>query len=61
MGSKNEEERGAYFSLIKYWITYIETIVVNSKNITWKYFPGYKKILHSFLAEMKIRDIISYS
>lgn len=41
---------GAFFAFVRYWVTYIESIVVNSKHISWRYFPGYNKILLSFFA-----------
>lgn len=52
---------GAFFAFVRYWVTYIESIVVNSKNLSWRYFPGYNKILLSFFAEMKLRPIQNYS
>lgn len=38
----------------------MEGIVVNAKDIQWKYFPGYSKILKCFLSEMKKRPILEY-
>lgn len=52
---------GAFFAFVRYWVNYVEAIAVNSKHILWRYFPGYHKILHSFLAEMKDRKIEDYS
>jgi hypothetical protein len=34
---------------MQYWCDYVESIAVNSKNLKWKHFPGYNKILHAFL------------
>jgi hypothetical protein len=51
---------GAFFAFVRYWVNYIEKIVVNSKHLAWCYFPGYNKILNSFMAEMKLRDIKDY-
>jgi hypothetical protein len=56
-----QKRGGAFFAFVRYWVTYIETIAVNSKHISWRYFPGYNKILLSFLAEMKLRPLSGYS
>ena len=50
----------AFFYFVKYWIEYIESIVVKAKDVQWKYFPGYNKIIKCFLLEMKKRPIIEY-
>ena len=50
----------AFFYLVKYWIEYIELIVVKTRDIQWKYFPGYNKIVRCILAEMKKRPILDY-
>ena len=52
---------GAFFAFVRFWVNYIETIAVNSKHISWRYFPGYTKILLSFFSEMKIRPLNQYS
>jgi hypothetical protein len=52
---------GAFFAFVKYWGNYVETIAINSKHINWRYFPGYNKILLSFMAEMKNKSIADYS
>ena len=52
---------GAFFAFVKYWANYVESIAINSKHISWRYFPGYTKILLSFMAEMKIRPISNYT
>lgn len=52
---------GAFFAFVKFWAKYVETIAINSKHINWRYFPGYNKILLSFMAEMKIRSISEYT
>lgn len=36
-------------------------IAKNLKIIKWRYFPGYTKIVHSFLIEMKKQPLLSYS
>lgn len=52
---------GAFFAFVRYWVSYIESVVVNSKHVSWRYFPGYNKILLGFLAEMKLRELQQYS
>ena len=52
---------GAFFAFVRYWATRIEVSAVNSKHINWRYFPGYTKILLSFMAEMKLRTLNHYS
>jgi hypothetical protein len=52
---------GAFFAFVRYWVNFVETIAINSKHILWRYFPGYNKILLSFLAEMKSKKIEDYS
>lgn len=52
---------GAFFAFIRFWVSYVETITVNSKHVMWRYFPGYSKILQSFLVEMKSRSAAEYS
>jgi hypothetical protein len=34
---------------------------VNSKHLKWKHFPGYNRILHAFLVEMKTENITDYT
>jgi hypothetical protein len=36
-------------------------IAVNSKHVNWRYFPGYNKILYSFLVELKVKKVTQYS
>jgi hypothetical protein len=56
------KKRGnAFFAFVKYWVNYVESIVINSKNINWHNFPGYNKILFCFMTEMKAKPILSYS
>jgi len=55
-----KKREGAFFAFVRYWVNYIEKIVINSKHLTWNYFPGYNKIIRSFMAEMKLRDIKNY-
>ncbi len=43
------KRKGAFFSFVQYWCDYVEFIAVNSKNLKWKHFPGYNRILHAFL------------
>ena len=50
----------AFFYFVKYWIEYIESIVVKTKDVQWKYFPGYNKIVKCLLVEMKKRSILEY-
>ena len=52
---------GAFFAFIKCWINYVEGIIINSKHVNWRYFPGYGKLLHSFLVEMKSKKVTEYS
>ena len=52
---------GAFFAFIRFWVSYVENIAVNSKHVMWRYFPGYNKILQSFLVEMKSRSVPEYS
>jgi len=40
---------GAFFAFVRYWVNYVEAITINSKHVSWRYFPGYNKILLSFL------------
>lgn len=66
LGENKWEQRmakrgGAFFAFVRYWVTYVENVAVNSKHVNWKYFPGYNKILHSFLVEMKNKSLASYS
>ena len=56
-----KKRRGAFFSFVRYWVNYVELIAVNPKHVNWKYFPGYNKIVHSFLVEMKFNKISHYS
>lgn len=56
-----EKRGGAFFAFVRYWVSFIESIAVNSKHISWRYFPGYQKILLSFFAEMKLRPLSHYS
>lgn len=49
-----------FFQFVQCWVEYVESIVVNAKDIQWKYFPGYSKILKCFLLEMKKRPILEY-
>ncbi len=46
---------------MQYWCDYVESIAVNSKNLKWKHFPGYNKILHAFLVEMKKVELKDYT
>jgi hypothetical protein len=39
----------------------VESIAVNSKNLKWKHFPGYNRILHAFLVEMKNTDLMDFT
>lgn len=39
----------AFFYFVKYWVEYIESIAVKTKDIQWKYFPGYNKLIKCFL------------
>ncbi|CAM6006599.1 unnamed protein product [Sphagnum balticum] len=52
---------GAFFAFVRYWVAYVEGIAVNSKHVNWRYFPGYNKILRSFLVEMKQKSVDQYS
>jgi hypothetical protein len=56
-----EKRGGAFFAFVRYWVTYVEAIAVNSKHISWRYFPGYNRILLAFMAEMKLRPVSRYS
>lgn len=51
---------GAFFAFIRYWVNYVESITINSKHISWRYFPGYNKLLLGFLTELKSRPMIEY-
>ena len=55
------KRKGAFFSFVQYWCDYVESIAVNSKNLTWKHFPGYNRILHAFLVEMKNTDLVDFT
>ena len=68
MGVTYAEERRCFHGVCsvriylgRYWVSYVETITVSSRTVSWKYFPGYNKILHAFLAEMKSRTLANYS
>ena len=50
----------AFFEFVKCWVEYVESIVVKTKDIQWKYFPGYNKLVKCFLVEMKNRPILEY-
>ena len=50
----------AFFYFVKYWVEYIESMAVKTKDIQWKYFPGYNKIIKCFLVELKKRSILEY-
>jgi hypothetical protein len=53
---------GAFFSFIRYWVDYVQSISApNFKHVNWRYFPGYNKILHSLLAELKLRNVEAYT
>jgi len=49
-----------FFQFLKCWVDYVETVVPKPKDIQWKYFPGYNKLLRCFLCEMKKRPILEY-
>lgn len=44
-----------------YWVEYIESIVIRVKEIQWKYFPGYNRIVKCFLVELKKRPLLEFS
>ena len=48
----------AFFYFVKYWVEYISSIAIKTKDIQWKYFPGYHKLIKCFLAELKKRSIL---
>jgi hypothetical protein len=50
----------AFFYFIKYWAIYIEITLPATKDIQWRYFPGYNRLLRGFFVEMKIRPILEY-
>jgi hypothetical protein len=50
----------AFFYFLKYWVTYIESSLPEKKDIQWRYFPGYNRLLKGFFAEMKTRPILQY-
>jgi hypothetical protein len=35
-------------------------MIPTTKDIEWKFFPGYNKLLKGFLVEMKTRQILEY-
>lgn len=51
---------GAFFAFIRYWVSYVQSTAANFQSVEWRYFPGYSKILHAFLAEMKLRQVEEY-
>ena len=55
-----KKRSSSFFFFIIYWVEYIESKVIRSKDISWQYFPGYNKIIKYFLIEMKKRPIIHY-
>lgn len=50
----------AFFYFLSYWVNYVEDIAVKSKDIQWKYFPGYNRLMKSFLVQMKKKSILEY-
>ena len=50
----------AFFSFIKYWVGYVDITLQVSKDIHWRYFPGYNRLLKGFFVEMKLRPILEY-
>jgi hypothetical protein len=48
---------GVFFAFIRYWVGYVENTTVSYQHLDWRYFSGYSKILHAFLAELKLRPI----
>ena len=48
----------AFFYFIKYWVTYVESALPKPIYVQWIYFPGYKKLIKSFLVELKARPIL---
>ena len=50
----------AFFFFVRFWVLYVEGIAVKSRDIQWRYFPGYNRIVRSLLIEMKKRNIVEY-
>ena len=50
----------AFFYFVKFWVQYIEECVIKARDIQWKYFPGYNKLIKCFLIELKKRSIMEY-
>ena len=50
----------AFFYFLKYWVTYIESSLPGKKDVQWRYFPGYNRLLKGFFVEMKTRPIHQY-
>lgn len=51
----------AFYKFIENLIDEIQYVGVNNKHINWHCLPGYNKILHAFLTEMKGKKIKTYS
>ena len=49
----------AFFSFVKHWVSYVEHST-DSRDIEWRYFPGFNRILKGFLVEMKLRPLLEY-
>lgn len=49
-----------FFYFLIYWVEEIERATRKAKDIQWKYFPGYNKLIKCFLVEMKNRPILEY-
>jgi hypothetical protein len=48
---------GAFFAFVRCWVGYVESTAANLQSLDWRYFPGYSRILHAFLAELHLRPI----
>lgn len=38
----------AFFYFIKYWVTYVESALPAGREVQWRYFPGYNRLLRGF-------------
>ena len=51
----------AFYKFLQNLIEEIQYVGINSKHINWHCLPGYNKLLHVFLTEMRTKQIKNYS
>lgn len=52
---------GAFYTFLENLVKEIEYVSVVSKYIKWHHMPGYNRLLHAFLVEMKKNKIKNYT